>query len=668
MIFRCPFFAKYSAPLGDFLPDAAWDGTAGSGFTTPPTDPTRTIAKPTLRLLVPPNQYFTDTITVGVMAAANNSGTLLSNLGLTKVVCHFEGMTRDITAPTVHTFNDVNGVSRSYLGWWVTLKKPAGTAGHANVYFEAIPADAAMQSRVIGPYQFSPQTTLHDLELEVAATPSETVGVRYKTLAAALSYCRTSTKNNPRITITEMANYDLTSAGTAYNPQGYATIQASVPVTITRPAAYSGGATTYFRTGFDGMHFKGSNITIDMVRMEHFYHENPSNRRHWFDGVTITDSGGRYYLNRGTPHGFGGALVRDGGIFTECTVSNVANTGGDALLVRGCAFQTTFNDIGIGALCFVYNTVRDHSSEEYRTELPALTVTGPAGATIEYSGAAGANNRVFNAKVSGTSVGTFTTVNTEAGWAANTNYTVANVVAWINSLGGGWSATLLDNTRYAAAISKIGNPLKGGAFGATACSSPLTLITSFDQHSDVWATSNGGATENMICWGNRCWLINSQGMYVNVATKDIVIANNSLHGLGGYVSNMGGIQSHVVFAHNSYTGQVISLRNDAGYNPDGYCAYLTNTAPELRYVNTGSPDAQVIIKDNHLQTGAIAPGGAGVSGTTVGGTGATLFVDAANGDFTPAGALLTNLKTPTIARDQRNISRAGTDAAGALAN
>ena len=59
-------------------PSAGWNGTAATGFGgaygAVPTDPTRTTAKPALRLLVPPGQRFTDTLVVGVAAAANNAG------------------------------------------------------------------------------------------------------------------------------------------------------------------------------------------------------------------------------------------------------------------------------------------------------------------------------------------------------------------------------------------------------------------------------------------------------------------------------------------------------------------------------------------------------------------------------------------------------------------
>ena len=69
-----------AAPLL-IAPSAGWNGTAGSGFSTVPADPARTTAKPVLRLIVPPFQWYTNELVVGVYAAANNGGSLFDNMG-----------------------------------------------------------------------------------------------------------------------------------------------------------------------------------------------------------------------------------------------------------------------------------------------------------------------------------------------------------------------------------------------------------------------------------------------------------------------------------------------------------------------------------------------------------------------------------------------------------
>lgn len=67
--------------------------------------------------MVPPNQAFTDELLVGVYAAANNNGSLLDNMGIEKVVLHYEGATSEILSPSFATFADANGQPVTYFGW-----------------------------------------------------------------------------------------------------------------------------------------------------------------------------------------------------------------------------------------------------------------------------------------------------------------------------------------------------------------------------------------------------------------------------------------------------------------------------------------------------------------------------------------------------------------------
>lgn len=251
------------------LADSRLDGVAGTGFASVPADPVRTTAKPAMRLLVPPNQYFTNNLLVGVLAMANDGGSLIDNLGLAKVVLHYEGTQVEILRPSFQTFADANGKPVTYFGWWCRLQHN-GVNGHAHVYVEAFPKNPAMQRRVLGPYQFSPQPALHDREFEVAATPAQITGQRYKTLAAVKAYLDTLAvgvrPQNPRITITEGGNYEWAQQGSGYSLEGYLTVEAIAPVTITTPTRAQ-----FMRPRIDGIHFKGSNITIDLFNYTQIY-------------------------------------------------------------------------------------------------------------------------------------------------------------------------------------------------------------------------------------------------------------------------------------------------------------------------------------------------------------------------------------------------------------
>ena len=183
-------------------PQASWTGMAGSGFATTPVDPVRTTAKPALRLLTPPFQWFTDTLDVGVVAAANDSGSMLNTLGIAEVSFYFEGNSVKVLAPSWHVIDTAVG-PRRYFGWWVRLKKPPLKSGDGHLYVEAVARDVTMQKRVIGPYVFSPRAVQHDAYLSVTPSAAAIAGTRFQSLAAALGWCKANGKTNPLVTITE---------------------------------------------------------------------------------------------------------------------------------------------------------------------------------------------------------------------------------------------------------------------------------------------------------------------------------------------------------------------------------------------------------------------------------------------------------------------------------
>ena len=665
---------QYSAlgqnvPVSTLSPSGLWNGTAGSGFAgAPPIDPVRTTAKPACRLLVPPNQYFTDELVIGVWAGANNQGSMLDDLGLERVVAHCEGTAFVIEAPSFYLFEDANGNQVRYFGWWVVLQHP-GSHGHAHVYFEAVPKDVTMQSRVMGPYQFSPQPVLHDFALEVAATPAEIPGARYKSLAAALNYLTVVAAQNPLITITEAFTGDLTSANYYAGGAGHTTITATAPVVFKKPGLLPGAA-SLFRPRVDGLWFRGPNITFDFYQAAYIYHENVANRPHVFDGIDFIDSGGRYYLpnlgQKGTTY-----VARDAPWLLECRIHSIQNAANGAALVRGCLLDNGNSDAATAASCVIGSTIRNWTSDEWRTEAPALSVqyTGAgASATLEMSGGNETNNRVLTAKIAGSTVGTFAVRNTEADFVANTNYTVAHVVSWLNSLAG-WTATLLDNTRRAGALSRT--TYAGGAFEATNVkSAPLTLVTMFDQHGDLWAWA--GAPENVIFNDNLCYNNSVQSIYFAppAGIRDAMIINNVFDldetdlNFGSFISQLIAVQSHVVIAHNSVANQILVLRRDTTYDPDQYCLLANNIVPSISW-QVGGPDSDLKISDNHLHAGATLP--ANSTGTTFGGNRTTLFVAPGSGDFNPQGPLLDVLKTPVVRYDRMGAARGVPALLGALA-
>ena len=661
-----------SKDAATIYPGENWDGTAGSGFASTPSDPVRATAKPAMQLLVPPLQRFTGKVAIGVMAMANDAGTLSRNLGLDHVLVHFEGVTHWIDQPIVQTVADGNGVSQAYEGWWVELGH-SGIHGECQVYFEAVPSDRTMQSRVIGPFSFFPAATLHDYEVEVAPSLPVVANERYQTIKDAAESLRLRGANHPRITVTESGVYDLTPINAAYAGSGYCMIEASAPVTLAKSAYHPSGATSssngLLRLRYDGLWLRGSNITIDTADLKQFYHENPANPQHVFDGINITDSKGRgaLWLMGLNPLPFVG---RNTPYYLECNISVTQNACNNASLVRGCTYENGAQDAFSYARCVVGNELSGHHNEDWRAPLDAMTVsyTGSAdAATLELYGGSDTNNRVLTIREDGTIVATFQIRNDDAGYVADTHYRVGSVVDWISSLSN-WNATLLDDTRRAAALSHSSASSLGFAFGPIdAKDNPVTLHTVFDPHGDAWAM-NSQSAENSLFVGNTMVGNNVPFIFLNQSNlRDIVVANNA-----GYtdetlnpdyedmVSQWSKSSSHVVVSHYTLANQQLYLRTAIGMTSDSYCMLSNNAMLDIDWLGSIDPDLE--IKDNHLQSGSSAPDLA--DGTSVGGTSDSLFAEPASGNFAPTAELRDYPKAARLRRDRKNGSRANFAPAG----
>lgn len=654
-------------------PDAAWDGTEGSGFAALPTDPERTTAKPACRLLTPPRQWFTDTILVGVDAWANDRGSLL-NCGLGKVVFHFEGGAAEITAPTFQTFVDANGQPVTYFGWWARLKKPANQAGYGNLYVEAIPADPTMQRRVIGPHLFAPQSTQHDFQLEVAASPPEISGQRYQTVDAALDWLKTQSPANPRIQITEAGKYEMLGAGGASftGMKGRVLIEATVPDVSIGRSDYTSDADAKIAHNAFPLHFRGRNLTIDMryaIEVDGGL-GSYGDGMHWLDGCNFTSTSpqGRFEHLRGGKIDFFGWRVDGFPWFTEVQISNLAGSLGKVNLARGCTLDSVSYDIASDTFCVVDCIVTDHSDVWWSTDHKALSVmyTGPeATATFERDGGADANGTTFTASW-GANSATFEVGRDEDYYLGTRGdgYSVQDVVDWINStlasLDSGWAANLStpdDQTLYsdladqrAARISTALNSSK--SFGAqNVKNAELQLFIGYNRHSDFFQ-HGVGEMENVIIRGNRV-AGEVQSLFIGPINegmpRDMVIVNNVFDVstaphqyydnsvLASQIGKTDVWTSHLVLAHNTWVNQGLIIRSDSA-NMDmlGYELIANNILRELRFVGQEDPDAT--IADNHIYGPSSAPDIA--TGTSEGGLVSTLFEDAENGDFRPAGPLL----------------------------
>ena len=657
--------------LGQVQPAAAWNGIAGSGFTQTPVDPVRTVAKPVCRLLVPPRQRFTDTLLVGVIAGANNGGSLLDNMGLEYVRLHFEGATYDIMEPSFQTFADANGNPVTYHGWWCRLKKPSGRSGEAHVYFEAVPKNPAFQKRVIGPYSFWPKDTLYDREIEIAATPVEIAGVRYKTIAGMLTFINNKGYSHVRARFSEAGTYEVTVGGGVV--PGYIVFEADPGVAVTLKGPDNPtfeDATGKGRLNYSTYScFRGNGVTIDFKDQVELYASGTGGAWPWFDGCIITDSRGRDVPWRGRPKaGLLGWAIRGNPWFTECSISNLYNCPDKAELVRGCTLHAMYNDLFNDAPCVVGNRVTELDSSFFNNQRAAMVVTytGPeATATIQRTSAAGGVRIIWGANQA-----TLTISSTQAAYVANTNYTVRNVVDFINSYAAqGWSATLLDDTFFASVLCLNGT--KGAGFAAmNVKNTPLTLYTAFDIHSDFYQRASTGTLENVAIANNHAQQVVSQDIFLVGNVNDALVCNNAFHNKTGFAASTGlrsqlnNTHQHVVVVHNTLASQDIAMRSDPPqtYNPDSHSLVANNSL--YRLVWSGPVDADLQIRNNHLQAGAA---GTGTPGESIGGDMASLFVDAPSGNFSPLGALAANTRTPVLRWDIDGAARGSIAPVGAVA-
>lgn len=685
-------------------PGPAWTGTAGSGFVSAPSDPTRTTAKPACRLVTVPNQRFTDTLEVGVMAFAKNDGTLIG--GIDRVRFHFEGRTVDVTAPSLRSFTRFDGSTYQVFGYWAILKRPTGETGDARLYVEAIAADATMQRRVLGPFTYGLEATLHDYQIEVAATPAEVPGSRYKTFLAAINYLKGVSAKAPKITCTETGTYLMTDSGTQYDFPNWLTITKADGVTCTLGrASYAGDAASRFNIFAGNVCFRG--LTFDMRYVSSI--QSVGNDGYWVDRCTITNSDpdGSYSKWRGQfrPIGYIFESHASGTAYlTDNNITKLPNAlGADTALARGNLVTDGCADCAGDAQCMTGNVIRNWDSSAWLLGENAFTVsyTGTeATATLSAPIAQGAT-RVLTATF-GANTRTLTIGRNEVDWRASDSgfspptsnaFWPRDVVNWINGTGpyagiglkdldAGWSATLLDDTicAFFVNLDRTDPEFSGGANGNASAMSvnvkgvTKTIKCTFDIHADGYQQRFGNTNQSVIIYGES-WEVAGQLLFLSANDQDdldYAVINNEFKFLftaAEYIepeSNLGRRpKRNVIVAHNSWSNQRLRIRWDSGVTLDGYCLIANNVFEELTDVGTSSAPAGAIV-NNHIYAGSALAGGQ--SGTTIGGDATTLFADiTTDADFTPAGALLTNLAAPVVARDAAGVLRPALAPKGARA-
>lgn len=656
-------------PPTDPTPSVNWDGTQASGFTVAPTDPVRITAKPAVRLVEPPHQHFTDSLTVGAVAHANNAGTLIG--GITEVRFYFENDTPFVvTAPTLRTLAREDGSSYQCLGYWVDLQRPAGATGAARLYIEAVPADATMQNRVIGPFLFHPVETLHDWTGTVGESGD------YATIKLACEAARVAGAANPRITLLDNGNYTLEQGDAAYIPTGYVTI---------KPATGASARLT-LGTGNEG---------IWDARVGRFWFEDVD-----FDLATIaaigTQSGAGHVLNRCRMERTGGAglwfkntpptsyFVEGPAYLMECYSNGIYELGSQNAMLRGTINDDGYGDVTGSTPLTLYNEYRNFDWSSFASDTaPRMTITySGAGSSVtlsrsfETSGILADRYRIFTLKVDGTTVLTFEAwqdwtrhadaVTNDGGTPPRVRgYEVQHFVDAVNALAD-FAATLVNNDIAARALN-----LQGSTDNTDFADTQIIAGTgSYDLICDIGLHAgglSGDAGENYLHLFDQ-FTAYSKGPALsysqNPGYSDVIVAGCVFDTGADAFSQTNTLDadaySHFVFVHNSMRGFRLSVGSSSGTSTsDSYNLFSNNAVPRLASNTTpGIRGASNQLEDNVALS-------ANFTDTLVAGSSATWFPNASARDFGAGAELATNPRPPVMTHDSGGNERANPGFVGA---
>jgi len=633
-------------PTPLLAPSAAWNGTARSGYTAangyvgdvPPTDPTRTTAKPVMKSWQAQPYAFAADYPIGFRAGGRG--------GIQKIIVHYEGARYELTEQTVRTFTDPRGgPDKRLIGFWFDIDHSAHAVdGEINFYTETVPNDPAMQRRVQGPYVYYRRTTLYDKVIHVAPSLADVAGTRYNTLGKAIAYLGgQSTAHNNQIIIDETGLYNVNSglASDVTTRKGTTKIQAVSGVTATVGLSAGSGATWPSMTPrYAGLEFYQDQSTgtliIDAAEFEAITSPGgltgtQSTRAY---GIEITNSSGPYpLLNKD----LASAAIQNPLELKFCYINKTTSNYRTAYIV-GNTFDQVWGDLTNQVPMFGANIMTRCDPFGYRNDVNAFTATytGPGtSATIAKTGTNGSAGTVSLVdSVNGT---TTIQINNTRGSGI---WTVGGIVSAINAVPG-WVAVLQDNSRPSDTISSPGNKHAYGPVSAK--SVVIQFITAFDVHMDYLQQATGTFNNAMRC-ENVCvdgfyqeLLIGGSGYQQDICFLNEVhkLAGSSTTESGLIAQFVGTQVSHLYFEHCTMVNQKLQTRT--GWVFDAYSANKNCLFRRYDSGNNAHSDG------SHFMLTTAPSAISGGTSCTSGGTATSLMVDPDNSNFKPQGALLSNL-------------------------
>ncbi len=476
---------------------AGWTGEAGSGYAGfPPAAVTRTGPMATCAFLTVPWQHFDADLIVPVSAGAFWDGDHTDGIASVEIFC--EGNSVTLSQRTAATYIKPDGSEGVWYAYAARLDHADMLGrfayGAVDIYARAIPKDATIQSRVIGPFRCyaRPAGIGPGLRFETEYTVGPSGS--FSTLTAALTAARALPEDAPAvITILNSGSYVLDSTGGSLKVRRAWTRIRAAPG-VTADILSPNNPTLSTRSNFDGVEFFGPGIQMDVNRFR--YEAGDGGVMLWrFNGA-------RSYSPEG-PHVFG--PTRDGArSWTFCFIENalIENQMNGALGARLLS-NTTIRNISLEASksgVVTHNVLVDGISYgDLRDNRPAMTIAyaGVGAATIEMTGRVNSASRTFTLRVGGATVAE-QTITTGGTWNRIDYYSFADLVGWINAVPG-WSAVALAPDERAVWLNPPGATAVLTTFPVTqVTAAPITLPWVTDQHADGWQLFGSTTTGQVI--------------------------------------------------------------------------------------------------------------------------------------------------------------------------
>lgn len=665
-------------PTTGMLPSALYVATGGSGW-APGTLPvstnitTNTVSTGTL--------HFLDVTDVQI--SDGHKFRVRSEIDTAAVYAMFEGNEYLSTGQTVRTIPNPRGVGSDVkmICHEFTANRSELVDGIYHIYFRHVSLDAAKPDRIIGPYTFHKKTGAYaggmfdadvTINPDLPATPGPTGNFQYiRRLAIWMRTAPAANVHFVRATHTKTGNYEFNDGGGTLDRitrRGRIQMVAAPGITATYGSAAGGTVTS----GFD-FHMLGDGMVFDQAKIQSIPTRGEGSKDplgNVLEGVQFYNSDGPFPLFNGD--GYNSSAWGDLRAVIGCDVYDLGTMPLGLRLLRHCAITRVPGHLTQKNKCTVHNVVYDCTSRPYREHTPALSISCslPGGGTWAKYLADGS----VGGSVGGTlnDLGMFIRL-TDVATGATQDFPVngGNLrtpgLAAAISARPGWSASDIPrDVPYRSAALSYDGSARGGTWSPKPVgSAPVIATTALDLHVNFYQSQS--AQQNIIIANN---------VVFNVHGTMLRIDSSALHNSCYYGDNF----FHQDLSYESYPGLFLSASNKAGVVIDGNtfsncnldlddlptnvnCEIYGNVATSA--TSTAKSDQR--LNRNHIMNGSTGSTAASPSlNVTSGGSMATLFVDAPNGDGTPQAELLSNLIPHRSPYDVNCDLRAANDARGAV--